>query len=151
MPQQSFPDLVRLIPVVSGPVVLMSGVGLVLLTMTNRFGRIIDRGRRVVDLMETAADPAQRELLRRQLVTLRRQAALMRVAVSLIVLAVLLIAMLILVLFVGMSRGVALVATVQVLFVSALLAMIAGLGFFLREILLSTAAHDLDLARVTDA
>ena len=151
MPQQSFPELVRLIPVVSGPVVLMSGVGLVLLTMTNRFGRIIDRGRRVVDLLEAADDDAKRTVLRRQLVTLRRQAALMRVAVSLIVLAVLLVATLILVMFVGMSVGYALVRTVQVLFVTALLAMIAGLAFFLREILLSTAAHDLDLARVTDA
>lgn len=41
-------SLTQLIPTLQlaiGPVILISGVGLLLLSMTNRFGRIIDRAR----------------------------------------------------------------------------------------------------------
>ena len=38
-------DLIPLLPTAIGPVILISGVGLLLLSMTNRFGRIIDRSR----------------------------------------------------------------------------------------------------------
>ena len=40
--------LQQLIPVIQtavGPVILISGVGLLLLSITNRFGRIVDRSR----------------------------------------------------------------------------------------------------------
>ena len=40
-----FAELVPVLQVAVGPVILISGVGLLLLTMTNRFGRIIDRSR----------------------------------------------------------------------------------------------------------
>ncbi len=42
------PPLAQLIPILQtaiGPVILISGVGLLLLTMTNRLGRVIDRAR----------------------------------------------------------------------------------------------------------
>ena len=44
----SFPTLTELIPILQiaiGPVILISGVGLLLLSMTNRLGRAIDRAR----------------------------------------------------------------------------------------------------------
>jgi hypothetical protein len=44
----SIPSLTELIPVLQmaiGPVILISGVGLLLLSMTNRLGRVIDRAR----------------------------------------------------------------------------------------------------------
>ena len=40
------PALDQLIPILQlaiGPVILISGVGLLLLTLTNRFGRLVDR------------------------------------------------------------------------------------------------------------
>ena len=38
-------ELIPLLQTAIGPVILISGVGLLLLSMTNRFGRIIDRSR----------------------------------------------------------------------------------------------------------
>ena len=38
-------DLVPILQMAVGPVILISGVGLLLLSMTNRLGRVIDRSR----------------------------------------------------------------------------------------------------------
>ena len=38
-------QLLPTLQVAIGPVVLISGIGLLILSMTNRFGRVIDRGR----------------------------------------------------------------------------------------------------------
>ena len=43
MPIQSVEHLIPIIQTAVGPVILISGLGLLLLTMTNRLGRIIDR------------------------------------------------------------------------------------------------------------
>jgi hypothetical protein len=41
----SLHHLIPSLQVAIGPVILVSGVGLLLLSMTNRFGRVIDRSR----------------------------------------------------------------------------------------------------------
>ena len=38
-------EIVPVLQVATGPVILISGIGLLLLTMTNRLGRTIDRAR----------------------------------------------------------------------------------------------------------
>ena len=44
-----------MLQVAIGPVILISGVGLLLLTLTNRYGRTIDRARHIVrELREVA-------------------------------------------------------------------------------------------------
>lgn len=39
----SLTELVPILQLAVGPVILISGVGLLLLTLTNRFGRMLDR------------------------------------------------------------------------------------------------------------
>ena len=44
-------SLTQLVPIMQlavGPVILISGVGLLMLTLTNRFGRMIDRTRSII-------------------------------------------------------------------------------------------------------
>ena len=45
MPSTSLRELIPVLQVAIGPVILISGVGLLLLTLTNRFGRAVDRSR----------------------------------------------------------------------------------------------------------
>ncbi|MBV9463763.1 MAG: DUF2721 domain-containing protein, partial [Verrucomicrobiae bacterium] len=55
------PDLVPILQLAVGPVIVISGVGLVLLSITNRFGRVIDRSRILSDLLhKTPEDPGNR-------------------------------------------------------------------------------------------
>ena len=53
-------DLIPILQVAIGPVILISGVGLLLLSMTNRLGRVIDRARLLVKGLDHAT-PEQRE------------------------------------------------------------------------------------------
>jgi len=58
MESQSVEYLIPVIQTAIGPVILISGLGLLLLTMTNRLGRIIDRSRSLsgeLDLLDSAA------------------------------------------------------------------------------------------------
>jgi hypothetical protein len=49
-------DVIPLLQIAIGPVILISGVGLLLLSMTNRFGRIIDRSRILAQELSALSD-----------------------------------------------------------------------------------------------
>ena len=48
MPLTPLKELIPVLQVAIGPVILISGVGLLLLTLTNRYGRTIDRARQLM-------------------------------------------------------------------------------------------------------
>ena len=50
-------ELIPVLQVAIGPVILISGVGLLLLTMTNRYGRTIDRARHLVRELRECSEP----------------------------------------------------------------------------------------------
>src|SRR5476649_238119 len=81
-----------------GPVILISGVGLLLLTMTNRLGRTIDHARRLQrELAElTAADQPR---IRAQIEIIYRRARIIRMSILLAATSALLSAVLIITLF----------------------------------------------------
>ena len=55
-------DLVTILQTAISPVILISGVGLLLLTMTNRLGRTIDRSRGLSDETEKAGSAAKEHI-----------------------------------------------------------------------------------------
>ena len=98
MPVTSVAELIPVLQVAIGPVILISGVGLLLLTMTNRYGRVIDRSRLLIRELSERADTGQ-EHVRAELGILMRRAELIRLAILLAGISVLLAASLIIVLF----------------------------------------------------
>src|ERR1043166_644604 len=92
----------RLIPILQlavGPVILISGVGLLLLTLTNRFGRLLDRARLLN--RERSAPGAATTEVDAQTDILHRRAGILRLSVILGAVTVLLVSVLILALFVA--------------------------------------------------
>ena len=57
------PDIASILQLAICPVILISGVGLLLLTMTNRFGRVIDREKAPlgVETLSVFQDPFSRQ------------------------------------------------------------------------------------------
>ena len=141
-----FTQVVPVIQVAVGPVILISGVGLLLLSMTNRYGRVIDRSRVLGDQArktgEVRGHPAQ------QLHILLRRARLLRSSITYGVIAVLCAAVLIIGLFLGSLFQFALATFVVAMFSACMLSLIASLACFLRDINLSLAALDLDMEDV---
>ena len=69
-------ELIPVLQVATGPVILISGVGLLLLTMTNRLGRTIDRARQLA--REVNSPDANRTHVAEQVATIYRRARVLR-------------------------------------------------------------------------
>lgn len=144
MPIPPSPEILQTIQAAIAPVVLISGVGLLLLTLTARLGRIVDRTRLLAAERRTA-DPAQRDTLDAQLAILAHRARLIRLAVALGAGSVALIGILITVLFLGLLLHFDVAAPAAVLFVISLLSLVAAMLVFVRELQQALTALDLTL------
>jgi hypothetical protein len=139
-------DLVPSLQIAIGPVILVSGVGLLLLSMTNRLGRVIDRSRALSMELRSGADAKRGEVLS-QLEILTIRARLVRQAITLAIVSLLSVAVLIITLFVAAVFALEVGVLVVVLFVCCMGALIGALIAFLRDINLSLAALKLELNR----
>jgi Protein of unknown function (DUF2721) len=137
-------NLVPVLQVAIGPVILISGVGLLLLSMTNRLGRTIDRARQLVETKRSSSD-GDRNRREGQLAVLWRRARLQRAAISLAAAAALLAAVLIIVLFVEVLLDVQMALPIVALFIGCMAAIIASLVCFMRDINLTLHALALEL------
>lgn len=128
-----------------GPVILISGIGLLLLGMTTRFGRTIDRTREIARECRDAA-ARDRELGMAQLRILMTRARILRAAIALACVSVLFAALLVIVLFVGALLGLAVTApVVGGLFIACMAALIASLVLYIADINRSLAALKLEI------
>ncbi|MGE0043110.1 MAG: DUF2721 domain-containing protein [Vicinamibacterales bacterium] len=135
-------SLHELLPILQfsiGPVILISGVGLLLLSMTNRFGRVIDRSRQLAIEVRTA-EGAAREAATVQLDLLSRRARLVRQAILQATASLLFAAVLVITLFLQALAGWDTGVPVVVLFICCMGSLIGSLVAFLRDINLSLAA-----------
>lgn len=140
----SLQEIIPLLQVAIGPVILISGVGLLLLTMTNRLGRAIDRARQLAHELRRCAE-AERKPLLKQVDTIYRRACVLRLTITLAVLSVLLAAVLIIALFVTALLKSDQGLMISLLFIICLGALICSLVAFIYDIHLSLAALRLEL------
>jgi hypothetical protein len=144
MANTSLSELIPVLQVAIGPVILISGVGMLLLTLTNRFGRAIDRARQLAQEMSKA--PAnERERLGKQIDILYRRAGLIQLAVIMAVISVLLVAVLVSVLFFTALMKWEAVRLIIAIFIACMISLIVSLGAFIREIQLALHALRLEL------
>ena len=139
--------MVELIPTLQtaiGPAILISGVALLLLTMTNRLGRAIDRAR-LIGASLAEPDPPDRLALEAQLHILWRRARLIRAAIALATISALMAATLVIALFFSALLPVEVPWLITLLFVACLLSLILALGLFLHDINQSLAALSLEM------
>jgi hypothetical protein len=120
------------------PVFLLSGIGAMLAVLTNRLSRIIDRAR-FLETQLTTSTPDAAGSLHTELRTLARRARHISHAIILCTVTALLVCTVIATLFIGAFGGFDASVPVALLFVIAMVAFIAGLLSFLREISIATA------------
>ncbi len=141
-------ELIPVLQVAVGPVILISGVGLLLLSLTNRFGRAVDRSRQLTrELREASA--ADQLRLAAQVDILFRRAELIQRAIVLAATSLLFAAVLIITLFFTALLHWELAVPVSLLFIGCLVALIGSLLLFIQDIRLSLKALKLELNRET--
>ncbi len=126
-------DLVTVLQTAIGPVVVISGVGLLLLTMTNRLGRIVDRSRSLAHQARTATGD-ERDTALAQLRILGERAHVMRWAIALAAFCVLFAALLVISLFVTALLDIEIAWLVAGLFIVSMLCLIGSMIEFIRDI-----------------
>jgi hypothetical protein len=130
-------SVVHFIQLAIAPVFLLTAIGSMLATMTNRVARIVDRAR---DLEQQLAGDADSSSPRhRELRLLARRARLINMAITFTVLSALLVCVSIGGLFLDAYWQRSLTTLVAWIFGISLVALIVGLGLFLREIYVATA------------
>jgi hypothetical protein len=144
LPESPLAGLAHAIQLAVAPVFLLSGIAGLLGVLTNRLARVIDRARQleVMPGREQAANVRAANELR----VLRIRVAHANRVITLCTYSALLIAGVVATLFVGAVAEADLTIVVSAAFVLAMLALIAGLTSFLREIHVATR-HYRDDAR----
>lgn len=127
-------DITRVIQLAVAPVFLLTAIATMINALNSRLGRIVDRRRVVQERLSAVASGGQEE---REIRMLVRRSALVYYAIFGAVLSALLVCMVVAGAFLGALLGVDLARTVAGLFIAAMLAMIAALGLFLREVFLA--------------
>ena len=137
-------DLVPILQMAVGPVILISGVGLLLLSMTNRLGRVIDRARLLAEARRKA-ERADRSRFSSQLEILSRRARLIRAAIIFATVSLLMACVLIVALFLAALMHLEIGALVILLFIGCMASLIASLVAFIADLNLSLVALKLEI------
>jgi len=128
------------------PAVLISGVGLLLLSVTNRLGRAIDKSRSSVREL-ALAEGERREQLLDQLHILLRRAGLLRTSVCLLVGSIFFSCLMILLLFLKGFGGLHAESALIGSFLLNLLVLLGSVAFLLADVFLSLKALRIEVAR----
>jgi len=144
----SIDEFIPVLQVAIGPVILISGVGLLLLTMTNRLARVIDRARVIVQALGQA-EGEMHAVYRRELDVLCHRARVIRLAIVFATLSALSAALLVIALFFVALFGLDLIWLISLLFVGTMLCLVAALVVFLVDLNQSLAALWIEMGQAT--
>jgi len=134
----SIEAIAEVIQLAVAPVFLLAGIAGLLGVFSTRLARIIDRARVIERRIPQAKNDEQRSLLRRETTVLWRRIALINWAIRLCISGALCVCLVIMALFLGEFVAVNIAVVVAVLFVLAMVLIVAGLMFLLSEVSLST-------------
>lgn len=130
-------DIAGAIQLALGPVFLLTGIAALLNVMTNRLSRIIDRGRFLTERQDLAKRVNQ-EKVDEELEVLEKRRYNTSMAITMCTVAALLICLVIVTLFFEEMIGVVFNSAIGILFSLAILALVAGLTLFLKEVHLAS-------------
>lgn len=130
---ENISNISQAIELALGPVFLLTGIAGMLNVMSGRLSRIIDRGRYLTE-RRTDHSPIHEENIQDELKTLERRRYFTSLAITSCTVSALLVCLVIVTLFLEAMFNAPLNWIIGYLFIAAILALVTGLGFFLREV-----------------
>src|SRR5574337_1007361 len=134
-------DVSRVIQLAIAPVFLLTAIATLINAMNTRLGRIVDRRRVVNERLVAQATGPEATALEGEIRRLARRIKTIYHAIFCVVLAALLVCMVVAAAFIGALMQIDLARLVAILFILAMLSMIAGLSLLLREIYWAVRDH----------
>jgi len=126
------------IDIAVAPVFLLAGISGLLVVLTNRLGRTIDRSRSLQATESGFLPEPHRAAIERELAALLRRIRLAHAAISLSTLSAILVCLLIVALFLGTLLQFNVSVLVACLFIVCMVILCLAFGAFLLEVLIST-------------
>ncbi len=140
-------SVVQILSASIAPVIVISGVGLLLLSMTNRYGRAIDRARALMrELRQCESGGVRFRLVEQQLRVTHRRARLLRASVIFGMCSIAFVSLMILSLFAEQVFALHRDFLALPLFALSLIALVASMFYAIRDITVSLRALDLQIA-----
>jgi hypothetical protein len=136
--------LIQILQTAISPVTLISGVGLLVLSMTNRFARTTDRARELARAARHES-PDLAANLHIQIQILYRRSQILLYAISLALASVFFVSVVIVSLFVGSVLNLDQHIWIGILFTMSLLSLAASLVLFIHDMTLALQALKLEL------
>jgi|YelNatPaOPRAMG01_1025707.scaffolds.fasta_scaffold129875_1 hypothetical protein len=141
--------LVQILSASIAPVIVISGVGLLLLSMTNRHSKVLERARDLLKDFDGTQDMARRKVILEQVEIIYKRARILRLAIILSSVSILFVALTVLSLFVSQVSGASVDYVSVPCFGFSLVALLGSLYFFIRDVGTSLAALELEIASYT--
>ena len=142
-------ELIPVLEIAVGPAILISGDGMLLLTMTNRLARVIDRSRQVVSNLKHAEN-IERNSCEAQLKILIHRGHLLRSAIFMAATSALLAALLIILVFVSVLMKWEIGWLISIIFMGSMLGVMGSLVSFLRDVNVTLHALSMEMPRNHD-
>ena len=138
-------QLIRILSASIAPVIVISGVGLLLLSMTNRYSRVLERARDLIEDLDATQDDPRRNLLVEQIRIIYRRARILRLAIVLASTSISFVAVTVLSLFAGQVFRVRVDYVSVPCFGLCLLSLLGSLYFFIKDVTISLTALELEI------
>jgi Protein of unknown function (DUF2721) len=138
-------SVVQILTASIAPVIVISGVGLLLLSITNRYGRAIDRARALIHDLESDAKSARAHALEEQLRHTHQRARLLRASMIFGSAAIFLVSLMILALFAEQVFGLQRDFIALPIFALCLLSLVISMYYSIRDITVSLIALELHI------
>jgi hypothetical protein len=145
IPEADSETLARVLQFAISPAVLVSAVGLLLMSATNRLGRAIDRCRSLGRELENPA-VQNRDQLHEQLVITLKRARWLQGCITLFGLSLFLSCLMVFLLFLKILAGWPVGSLVVAAFALDVLALMSGVACFLLDLSLGLSALDIELS-----
>jgi len=127
-----------------GPVIVISGAGLVLLSMTNRYARVIDRARSLAEALRQISG-GKNQRIQSQIQIISRRARNLRLAIVFVSTSLLLAAVLVIALFLIALFDLHAVGLIMGLFILCMGALSIGLIIFILDVNDSMSALKIEI------
>ena len=142
-------SVVQILTASIAPVIVISGVGLVLLSISNRYGRTIDRARLLISELESGdADSAEVRHLEQQLSRTHQRARLLRGSMIYASVSIFFVTLTILGVFLDQVFRVNLDFVALPCFALCLISLVISIAYSIRDITLSLKALELEMSSV---
>ena len=139
-------NLIRILQASVAPCVLISGLGLLLLSLVNRFARPMDIIRSLCENLKSAPHE-EIPLIKEQVMVLYQRCQLLRSSIALIILSIFFVSGIILSLFLIFVFNAPLQLFVELLFILSMASLISALVFFLLDIKLTLKSVKMNIEK----